>query len=403
LAGSRRSPLFALFVTVFIDLLGFGLFIPTLPYIASRSGIDANDAQIGMLQASFSLSQFVFAPFWGWLSDRIGRRPVLLWSIFGGGLSYLLFGLAGSLPMLFVARALGGGFAANISTAQAFVADVTPPEGRAKGMGVIGAAFGLGFTLGPPIGGFLAGGGHYEWPAFVAAGLCGFNLILAWAVLPESRPADLRPPPRRSRFAALAEAMRTPLLADLTILFFVVTFAFANMEQALVLATKELFNWTPADNGKLLGLVGILIVIMQGGLIGRLSRRFGERSLLITGTIAMSSALLMLALSALPWGYWVAMFPLALGSGLANPSLSSLISRAAPAAERGGTLGVSQSAGSLARILGPAWAGWSFQHLSKGAPFATGAAVMALGAYLAVALPRLAATIPDEARGVRES
>jgi multidrug resistance protein len=381
----RRSPLLALFLTVFIDLLGFGLFLPSLTYMADR--LNASDAQIGLLQASFSIAQFALAPFWGWLSDRIGRRPVMLCSIAGTGLSYLLFGLAPSLSILFLARTLTGGFSANIATAQAFVADVTTPENRAKGMGIIGAAFGLGFTLGPPMGGFLAGSTHYERPALVAAAMCAANLVWAAIVLPESRPGAFVAKRRESRLKSLAAALSNPRLGALITLLFVAGFAFANVEQALILSTRSRFGWTPLENGKLLGLVGILIVVMQGGLVGPISRRFGERWMLVVGTIFMTIALATLALSTVTTGYWLAMVPLALGNGLTNPALSSLISRVARADERGSTLGVSQSASSVARILAPLWAGWSFQHIGMSIPFATGALIMAIAVLIALSLP----------------
>jgi DHA1 family tetracycline resistance protein-like MFS transporter len=381
----RRSPLLALFLTVFIDLLGFGLFLPSLTYMAGS--LQASDTQIGLLQASFSIAQFTFAPFWGWLSDRIGRRPVMLISIAGTGLSYLLFGLSRSLPMLFLARSLTGGFSANIAAAQAFVTDVTTPENRAKGMGIIGAAFGLGFTLGPPMGGFLAGEHHFERPALVAAAMCAINLVWAAIVLPESRPAAAPVQRREGRMRSLFMALASPQLGVLIVLLFVAGFAFANVEQALILATRARFQWTPVENGKLLGLVGVLIVVMQGGLVGPLSRRFGERWMLVVGTIFMTLALGMLAISTMPSGYWFAMVPLALGNGMTNPALSSLISRAAHADERGSTLGVSQSASSVARIFAPLWAGWSFQHIGLSVPFATGALIMAVAVLIALSLP----------------
>ncbi len=387
----------ALFLTVFIDLLGFGLFLPSLVYWASAH--QASEAQIGLLQASYSLAQFVCAPIWGRLSDRFGRRPVMLISIAGTGVAYLAFGFGGPLWSLFAARTAAGIFAGNIGTAQAYVADITTPENRAKGMGMLGAAFGLGFTFGPPLGGEIAGTSHFERPALFAAALCLINFALAAWSLPESHAGLHVTKPRTSRLNALASALTNARLSALIVLFFVVTFAFANMEQALILATRKLFQWSPRENGHLLGAVGILVIVMQGGLIGPLTKRFGERRLLFAGTLAMAGALAGLAAARTPSGYWLSMVPLALGNGLANPSLSTLLSKVSDPAERGQTLGLGQSASSLGRILAPIWAGWSFQHVAYSAPFATGAAVMLVAAALAWVLPAAVALAAETAPG----
>lgn len=368
-----RSPLVAVYLAVFVDLLGFGLFLPSLPYWSAHFG--ASDAQVGLIQASYSLAQLVFVPLWGRLSDRIGRRTVMLVSMAGGVAAYLTFGLAPSLTWLFVARVASGAFAANIATAQALVADLLPAERRARGMGLVGASIGLGFTLGPPLGGLLAAGGHYARPAFAAALLCALNWVLAWRSLPKSMPAVAPAEPSPRARAAVWRDRRLTLLIAASLL---VTFAFANFEQALVLVTRRIFDWEPAQNGLLMGFAGVVLVAVQGGGAGRLAGRIGERRMVAAGAGFMAAAFALLAMAGSPGLYWAAMVPLAVGYGLVTPALSSWLGRAAPIGQRGEVLGASQSAGALARVVAPAWAGWSLQHWSLAAPFLTGLALMAL-------------------------
>lgn len=368
----RRSPLFIIFTTVFVDLIGFGMVIPLVSLYGRHYGADG--MQLSILGGIFSLMQFFFAPLWGTLSDRIGRRPVLLISLTGSTLSYLIFGLAPSYSWLLIARAFGGIFAANISTAQAYVADVTSPADRAKGMGLIGAAFGIGFTLGPPLGGIASAKLGLAAPGLIASAICGLNLFLAIFRLPESYPAALRQKKGTDKngFSGLFSNLQRIFdfskqgsdpkqskgeLGFFLITFFWVTFAFSTMEQTFSLLFQSKFDLETGDAGLKTGLVlmvsGLLGAIIQGGLIRKLVPKYGERRLLLIGLFLNT-----LSMGAFPYTptyalYFIVAIPLAFGSGLINPSLSSLISKSASAREQGSTLGLSQGLASLARAAGP--------------------------------------------------
>ncbi|MBT4464116.1 MAG: MFS transporter, partial [Rhodospirillaceae bacterium] len=276
-----------LFLIVFIDLVGFGLIIPLLPFYAEH--FQASPMVVGFVMAVYSLAQFIAAPFWGRTSDRIGRRPVLLVTLAGGAVSYVMLGFADSLWLLIGARVLGGFMAGNISTAFAYVADITTPENRAKGMGTVGAAFGLGFIAGPAIGGILAGpdplNADFLTPSLVAAGLSLTALIMAFMLLKESLPEDVRqkladtPPKKRSeQFRA---ALAKPNVGLLIGLSFLATFVFAGMETTFAMWSERKFHWGPQQNGYLFAYVGLLVALIQGGLVGRLVRRFGEANLIV--------------------------------------------------------------------------------------------------------------------------
>ena len=374
-----------LFLIVFIDLVGFGLVIPLLPFYALRFG--APPQEVTLLLAIYSLMQLFAAPLWGRLSDRVGRRPVLMISMAASVLAYLWIGSATAMWMLFTARALAGACAGNIAAAQAYIADITKPEERAKGMGLIGAAFGLGFIIGPALGGLLAGNNpataDIETPAWVAAGL---SFLALWGVilfLPESLPADLRGMHggSRSRLKAIWNVLGRPVLSRLILIFFLVILAFAGMESTFALWAIEQFGWGPGQVGYVFAYVGVLSAILQGGLIGRLARRFGEERLLLCGLALIGTGLLaMLFAHSIP-RLAFAVSALALGMGLTQPSLNSLISRRAGREEQGEVLGVSQSVGSLSRVLGPAVAGFLFAQFGRNAAFFWGG-VLVFGALL---------------------
>jgi DHA1 family tetracycline resistance protein-like MFS transporter len=389
----RLSPLLAIFLTVFVDLVGFGVIVPLLPFYAEH--FHASPLTVTLLMAIYSLMQFFSAPLWGRLSDRIGRKPVLMASILGIALSYVWLGFAATLWQLFAARALAGVMAGNIAAAQAYIADVTPPEKRAHGMGLIGAAFGLGFIFGPAIGGLLGGGdpAHPDFlaPALTAAGLSLLAFLFAAAGLKESldpalraRQSERRP---LSRISIIAAALGDPHLRLLVILLFLVTFVFAGMESTFALWSERVFGWGPRQNGYVFAYTGIVAAAIQGGLIRRLAKQFGEPSLIAQGAIALA-----LGLFAIPFVHSLlpllaAMLLLAYGAGVSNPSLSSLVSLQAKAEERGATLGVSQSASSLARILGPAFAGLAFDTVGRSGPFVAGGIVMLAALALSFQLP----------------
>jgi DHA1 family tetracycline resistance protein-like MFS transporter len=380
-----------LFLIVFIDLVGFGVIIPLLPFYGVHFGASA--AEVTWMMACYSLAQFFFSPILGRVSDHVGRRPVLLVSLVASVLSYLWLGFADALWMLFAARLLGGAGAGNIAAAQAYITDVTPPESRAKAMGMIGAAFGLGFTIGPALGGLVAGSdpgaGGLSRPAFLAASLSALAFVIALMRLRESRPPQARGDAARpSRVKVARDILGRPVLRQLILLFFIGTSAFAAMETTYALWTNSAFGWGPKQVGLVFLYVGLVLVVVQGTLIGRLSRRFGEARL-----VAVGSALIALGLIGLPFALtlprlMVVNTLLPLGMGLLNPSLTSLISKEAGADERGGVLGVSQSGSSLARILGPAIAGPLFSAYGRDTPYYVAAAVMACVVGMALRLPR---------------
>src|SRR5512132_2179622 len=378
-----------LFLIVFTDLVGFGLIIPLLPFYGEH--FHASPAEVGVLMATYSLAQFIAAPLWGRLSDRVGRRPVLAASLLGATLSYVWLAFSESLWMLFAARALGGFMAGNIATAFAYVADVTTPAHRAKGMGIVGAAFGLGFTFGPAIGGVLAGHdpahADYRTPALVAAGLSAVAMILTVALLRESLPKSVRlAHPRASRWQLLAKALRQPGLGRLIGIAFLATFVFAGMETTFAMWSRRQFGWGPEQNGYLFAFVGLISAAVQGGLVGRLAKRFGEHRLVVSGAAALAVGML-----AIPFASSVpllapAMLVVALGFSLMTPSLNSLVSLRVQSTVLGGTMGVSRSATTLARVLGPGWAGLLFEYIGKDWPFFAGALIMTGVIVIALAM-----------------
>lgn len=368
------TPVTIIFLTVFIDLIGFGIVIPLMPFYAERFG--ASGLMIGLLGTSFSLMQFLFAPFWGRLSDRIGRRPVILIGLFGSFLSYLLFGLAGSLPVLFFARICAGVAGANIATAQAYMADVTTPENRARGMGLVGAAFGLGFIFGPAIGGFLSQFSH-QAPPFFASALSIINFTAAWFILPESR-TERSDRPRLSRLESLRQAVTRPGLPQLLLIYFMVTAAFSSFETTFPLFGERRFGFTPTNIGYVFAYSGVMLTIIQGGLVGRLAKRFGENRLMPPAILCLAAGLgLLPAAYGLPM-LLVATSLMAIGMGFNNPSITALISRLSRADEQGGILGVSQSVASLARIVGPAAGGLVYDRMGFTMPYLVAAGIIAV-------------------------
>ncbi|MGY9003521.1 MAG: MFS transporter, partial [Rhodospirillales bacterium] len=339
-----------LFLIVFIDLLGFGIIIPLLPFYAEH--FHADPFTVGLLMATYSLAQLIAAPLWGSMSDRIGRRPVLLITLGGAAASYIWLGFVDSLFALFAARAVGGAMAGNISAAFAYMADITTKEDRAKGMGLIGAAFGLGFIAGPAIGGLLAGAdpatANYSLPAFAAAGLSLVSLLLAILILKESLSEEIRAriaarPPEK-RFRRLIETLKIPKLGFLVALSFVATFVFAGMEATFAMWSERTYQWGPQQTGFLFAGVGIVSAVIQGGLIGRLARRFGEEKLIIQGAVALAIGMILIPFSENLWILALAMAILAYGFSTLSPSLNSLISLQVDEESQGTVMGVTRSA-----------------------------------------------------------
>jgi DHA1 family tetracycline resistance protein-like MFS transporter len=378
-----------LFLIVVVDLIGFGLVIPLLPFYAERFA--ASPQEVTALMAVFSLMSMLTAPIWGRLSDRVGRRPVLMISMAAAALAYLWLGFADALWMVFAARALAGACAGNIAAANAYVADVTPPEGRARGMGMIGAAFGLGFIIGPALGGVVAGNNlataNLRAPGLIACALSVTALLGVVFLLKESLPEGAAARPRRSRITALRDALGRAVLARLLAIFFLTILAFAGMESTFALWAMAQLGWGPAQTGYLFAYVGLLSAVMQGGLIGRLTALFGEEKLLIAGLASIAAGLLVLPLSRdLPL-LLVATSGLALGMGAMQPSLNSLISRRAGATEQGEVMGVAQSVGSLSRVLGPLLAGALFAGFGRESPYLCGTVLVVAAALIGWRLP----------------
>jgi DHA1 family tetracycline resistance protein-like MFS transporter len=375
------SPLLVIFLTVFIDLLGFGIIIPLLPFYAEHFGASA--LMVGLLSTSFSVAQFLFAPFWGRLSDRIGRRPVILLGLLGSAVSYALFAMATSLGALFLARTLAGVAGANVPTAQAFIADTTTPETRARGMGIIGAAFGLGFIFGPAIGGFLSHWG-YAAPAWFASVLSLANFGAAVVLLPESRPAHVGGVSRPGRLEVIRRAVLRPNLPMVLLVYFLVLTSFASFEAMFALYSERRFGFTAATIGYMFAWVGVVLATVQGLLVGRVVKRVGERVVIPAAITVLAGALGLVPLAGSVPVLAAACGLLALGMGFNSPSLLSAISQLADPRDQGSTLGVSQSLGSLARIIGPLWGGWVFDHLGIRFPFYTAGGLMLVACMLSV-------------------
>lgn len=383
----NRRTLGLIFLIVFIDLMGFGIVIPILPLYGER--YHPSPALFGLLVMSFSLMQFIFSPILGRLSDQYGRRTILLTSLLGTVIGYLLFAFQRSLGMLFLARIVPGICGGNISTAQAVIADVTKPEERAKGMGLVGAAFGLGFIFGPAIGGLAIKHLGETAPGLFAAALTAIAFVLTAVALPETWPPERRanaaPSNRRPAFSVgrLLGALEHPQIGILLVIFFLSTFAFANFEGTCSLFLERKFSYRPDEVAKLFVYIGILAVLIQGTLIGRLVKKFGERRLVLTGLVFLVPGFFGLILISTS-SQLLALLPLlALGTGLVNPSLSSLVSRLSTADEQGGILGIYQSMASLARIAGPFWGVFSFERYGTAFPYVTAAMVSAIATGLA--------------------
>lgn len=376
----RRSPLLAIFLTVVIDLLGFGIVLPLLPLYADEHG--APGAVIGLLFVAFSGMQFLTAPLWGRWSDRVGRRPVILLGLLGSFLSYLLFAVSEVLPQpllwLFISRITAGVFGGTISTAYAYIADVTSDKERGRGMALIGMAFGIGFTIGPAIGG-LGYRLHPMAPGLIAAGFSALAWLYAWRSLTE--PERRRPTTRGTwlDLAAFRRAIGRPGIGLLLVAVFVTVTSFALMESTLGLLAKKVYTFDIQQVGLLFTYLGFWIALTQGMIVRRLLPRVGEVRMARAGALLLAVGLLLLSMDQTVL-YLATVAPLSvLGFGMVTPSVNALLSRRTPADEQGGVMGISQSLQSLARIVGPMM-GLSLFGVSWPLPFRIGAAGM-LGAF----------------------
>jgi len=410
---SRTASLRVVFGIVSLDLIGFGILIPQLGVYGVKFG--ASPFTVGLLISVYSLMQLVAAPVLGRLSDRYGRRPVLLLSQVGSLLGYLLFALADSLPLLFLARVIDGISGGNIATAQAVVADITRPEERARGMGVIGAAFGLGFVLGPALGGFLGAWGGNLAIGLFAAGLVAVNLACTWFFLPESR-VEGGPEGHVRTLKGAVQALRLPVVARCLVLMLLFTTAFSQMEGTFsvylltrflslgpvalegglflhpVVTDAAVLREASLRAGWLFAVVGVLSALVQGGVVRRLVGGEGgggsgrEAQVVMAGFAFTALGLALLPVAPTYGWLFPVMGLLAVGSALTNPCLSALVSLHAPPHRLGAALGGFQAAGSLGRILGPALGGWLFTRLGPGAPYGTAAGMLVVGVVVAASL-----------------
>lgn len=385
----KKSPLASILSVVFIDLIGFGMIVPILPLYAQR--FQATEWQIGLLLASYSFMQFLASPLLGWLSDRCGRKPVLLCSLIGSAAGYVLMANAVSLTVLFAARILAGISGASVGTASAYIADITPPESRSKRIGLIGAAFGIGFVLGPAIGGILS---HFSVaaPFWFAALLSVLNAVMMWIMLPEPEHHIVRQQ-RPINFRETFEQAGSWRLGVITVTYFIGIAGFAIVTVIYAQVSNRRFDLNQSQISYIFVMMGLIGALIQGGAIGRLAKRFGDANLAAAGFAVMA-----LSMIAMPLAHSIPLFllfsaGLATGNSLSQPTMSAIASKGASPALQGRVLGLVQSAGSLGRVFGPVLAGilLAGDHLHANnrygnTPFVTGGVIIAVAFFLAITL-----------------
>lgn len=388
--SAQRRVTGLVFVVVFLDLIGFGLIIPLLPFYVESMGGSATTA--GVLLALFSFAQLIATPLLGRLSDRVGRRPVILLSLLGNAVSMALFAVATHvhlLPVLFASRLLAGATAGNLAACQAAVADVTEEKARAAGLGRVGAGIGLGMVLGPVLGGQLHVLG--EWaPPLAAAVLAAAAMAAVFFLFPETHPRHTRGPEGQSaperRKVRLVDALARPGLPMVLALTFLTFIGMTNLQVSLGLLAQARFAWSEREVGRLFALMGLMTLVVQGFLIGRLTARLRNTTLVLIGASLMGAGMVCIALAGHPFALVVAMVLVGLGMGLIQPVLGSLASSLAGPELQGGVLGVVQSSGGLARVVGPVWSGFLYARLGPGAPFTSGAVAALVSVAVTVAI-----------------
>ncbi len=383
----RKTSILVIFLTVFVDLVGFGIVLPMLPTYADEFG--ASGWLNGLIVASYSFAQFIFAPIWGRWSDRIGRRPIILMSLFGSSCSYGLFAYASTmeggqaLMWLFVSRFFAGVCGANLSVASAYIADITEPEKRSKRMGLIGMAFGLGFIFGPAIGGASIKLMGATGPGIFAASICFLNFLMAIFFLGESwKPDNSVSADRTPRLEQWRKVLRRPKIGLLIGLFFLATFCFSCFESSYPLVLKKAVGYGPGDIAFLFSYCGLLGAFIQGGLVGRLVKKFGETNLIFLSLVILAVGMVVLPIASSKMAILGGLAIFALGSGLNRPPTFGLLSLKTPKDEQGVTMGVAQSAGSLARMVGPLFA-LGLSDYSQRLPYFVCAGVAVVAAVIA--------------------
>jgi multidrug resistance protein len=369
-----KSALTIIFITVFIDLMGFGILIPILPTFASKQ-LQISDFGIGVIVASFSFMQFVFNPVFGRISDKIGRKPIIVISLLITSLAYLWFSFADSFIILLLSRMLAGFGGSNISVAQAYIADVTDETNRAKGMGLIGAAFGLGFVFGPMLGGMLSQYG-YDVVGYASALFSFIAFLFATFRLKESLKDEDKSQNETSYSIftkdAIIEVVKNHRLRFVILIYFIIVFSMANIYGTFALLAYKVYNFSDIQIGYLYGIIGVVGAVIQGGFIKRLSETFNDEHLVLAGIFFM-----MIGLTGLPYGgtfLGIALIGtfLAIGSAILQPTILSMVSKDANSGNQGSILGLNQSTASIARVLGPLWGGFAFEFLGYQFPFLTG-------------------------------
>jgi DHA1 family tetracycline resistance protein-like MFS transporter len=390
-AASARAALAALILVVLTGMIGFGIFIPIFPFLALHLGATATETTIAM--GAYSFGQLIAAPFWGRLSDRMGRKPILIIGLIGGAASYVLLAQAQSVEALGLARLFGGLMAGNIGAAFAAATDLADDRTRARNMGFLGASFALGFIIGPAIGAALVGaeatGEGYARVCFAAAGFAALAALGALFGFRETLPAHARRPREAPRLRRMALLAQRPALAQLILVTLLMISAQALMESTFGLWADRQLRWGPREVGIAFTGLGVMIAVLQGGGAGPLARAFGERRMLIAGLGLCTFGFAAMAL-AHDAAYAIAALALvAVGAGIATPPLNSLVGAQSTDDDRGVVMGVNQSASALGRVLGPAVSGLIFDQLGHSAPFAIGAVVLAV-AFGFAARPALA-------------
>jgi multidrug resistance protein len=366
-----------IWTTVALDLVGFGIVVPILGHYAETFG--ANGVQVGLMFATFSVAQMLFAPVLGRISDRIGRKPVIIFSLVGTAIGSIVTGAAGALWVLFLGRALDGASGASVAVAQGAVADLAPPDQRAKLMGMMGAAFGVGFVVGPALGGLAALGGPHV-PFFVAGAIAAVNAVVAIFRLPETKPDTSHVAATHGRRSALS-----PALQRFAIVGFLSMLGFAGFESTFSIWGKENvhFGFTGGTASLVFVFVGITLVAVQGGLIGPLTAKLGSRKLLRLGLVLVAAGLLLLSIASSWAVLFVALFLLSIGQGVSGPSGGAMVAELAPVERRGEAIGYQQSTAAFGRIAGPVMAGVLFDQVGISSPFAVSGVLM-VAALIAV-------------------
>ncbi len=373
---NKKASLGIVFFTVFIDLLGFGILIPILPLFASQK-LNISDFQIGIVIASFSFIQFLFNPILGKLSDRIGRRPLIVYTLLITSISYFIFTFATSFWILLLSRVLAGFGGSNIGVAQAYIADITTKQERAKGMGLIGAAFGLGFLFGPMIGGILSQYG-YEYAGYGSSIFSFTAFLFSFFFLPESKKENIKYDNSKLKILDLkfaAETLKIPFTGMLITMFFLIVFSMANIYGTFPIIGSKYYHFSNKEITILYVIMGLIGAIIQGGLMKYLSTKIKDKNLVVFGMIVLSLGLGFIPYSINFYGLIVSISMLSIGSGILQPVILSMISKYSPEHNQGATLGFSQSLSALGRVLGPLWGGFSYDYLGFRSPFLTGAII----------------------------